>query len=139
MDRRTVLRSAGAAACLVAGCATSPATERAHHIEIRNSTASSRTAGVIIEGDSGALFNHRYELEPAASQAGYGFYGEPTTITVVLDDDSEYQFEYANVRCSGRKLVGVVVTIMTPGEVDISYECEMIQNPTASNGNASRL
>lgn len=139
MDRRTVLRSAGGVACLLAGCTTSPANEQAHHVTVRNLTGTDRTLGVIVDGESGTVFNHRYDLDPATDQEGYGFYGEATAITAVLDGDVEFQFDFANARCSGRKLVGLVLTVTGADDVDLGYECAGTSDPTASNGDATRL
>lgn len=138
MERRTVLRSAGVAACLVAGCAGSPATRLAHHVRVRNWTTASRTLGVIVDGESEALFNHRYELEPGTDRDGYGFYGEAETITAVVDGQTRPAFEFDDVSCAGRNLVGVILTITESGTIDLAYECAIADDPSPTNGNASQ-
>ena len=139
MDRRTVLRSAGVAACLIAGCATTPADGRAHHVTIRNWTTGSRTLGVIVEGDSGTLFDHRYQVDPASGREGHGFSGMATKITAILDGEEQFEYDYESIRCTGRRLVGVILTITDENEVDLSYECESIHDPKTTNGGASRI
>ncbi|QCC49852.1 hypothetical protein [Halapricum salinum] len=138
MERRTVLRSAGVAACLVAGCAGSPATRLAHHVSVRNWTESSRALGVIVEGESETLFNHRYDLESGTHRGGYGFYGEANTIAVIVDGYAVQEFEFDDASCTGRDLVGLVLTLTESGTVDLAYECAIAEDPTPTNGNASR-
>lgn len=137
MERRTVLRSAGVAACLVAGCVESPATRLAHHVTVRNWTRESRTLGVVVDGKSEELFNHRYKLESGADRGGYGFYGQAETIRVIVDDERTQAFEFDDIRCAGRDLVGVILTITDSDTVDLTYNCAIAQDPTPTNGNAS--
>jgi len=137
MERRSVLRVAGVAAVLVAGCGRSPATRLAHHVRVRNWTATNRTLGVIVDGESEMLFNHRYELEQGTARDGYGFYGEAETITAVVDGAIGQEFTFDDVSCTGRDLVGVILTITESGTVDLAYECATAQDPPSTNGNAS--
>jgi hypothetical protein len=94
---------------------------------------------VIVDGESGTLFNHQYNLDSAVDQDGYGFYGEATTITAVLDGDEQFQFEYSDVRCSGRQLVGLILTVTASDEVHLGHECALTRDPAAANGDATRL
>jgi len=137
MERRTVLRAAGVAAGLVAGCVRSPATRLAHHVRVRNWASTSRTLGVIVEGESETLFNHRYELEQGTHRDGYGFYGEAETITAVVDEETRQEFAFDDVSCTGRDLIGVILTITESGAVDLAYECATAQDPAPTNGNVT--
>lgn len=139
MNRRTVLRSAGLAACALAGCTASPATTLAHHVTVRNWSTARRTVGVIVEGESETLFDHRYELEPGTDRDGYGFHGEATTVAAIVDGHDHHEFSFTDVRCSGRSLAGIVLTITEDNGLDLTYDCTTVRDPTTPNGNASRV
>lgn len=135
MKRRTYLC---AIACSITGCVSSGSSETSgHEVYVRNWTDDTRTLGVIVEGEIETLFNHRYELDAEKVREGYGYHGDATQITAILDGDKQFQFPYdPTVSCSGSNKVGIMLTITSPDEVEIGYGCRSMYDPYTTNGQA---